>query len=240
LTRTIFIAKIPRSYHFCSGPRFSISLDGFFSMFEDKSPAPSFCLVVADGSSFDVTAPVIRLCPIDSVDEPFLYRTFASTRTDEMALTGWNKEQQEAFLRMQYEAQRRAYLMQIPDAEYWVIRRDETAVGGLIIDRTADEIHVVDIALLPEFRAQGIGSTLMEAIMTEAKEAAKAVRLHVERFNPALGWYERLGFSVVNSGPIYLEMVWRPCSAVTDEVAGGGLVSGSESEVGMTYVNLSD
>jgi ribosomal protein S18 acetylase RimI-like enzyme len=219
-------------------------------MFEDKSPAPGSCLVVApeiegestsDKSSCDVTAPVICLYPIDSADEPFLYRTFASTRADEMAFTGWSTEQQEAFLRMQYETQRRAYLMQIPDAEYWVVRRDETAVGRLITDRTPDEIHVVDIALLPEFRAQGIGSTLMAAIMTEATETAKVVRLHVERFNPALRWYERLGFTVVSSGPIYLEMVWRPCSDGAGEVAAeGNLVSGSESEVGMTYVNLSD
>jgi ribosomal protein S18 acetylase RimI-like enzyme len=218
-------------------------------MFEDKSPAPGWCLVVApeaedqsasDGSPFDVTAPAIHIQPAGSADEPFLYRTFASTRTDEMALTGWNTEQQEAFLRMQYDAQRRSYLMQIPAAEYWLIRRDDIAVGRMITDRTSDEIHVVDIALLPEFRVQGIGSALMAAIMTEATEAAKAVRLHVERFNPALLWYERLGFTVVNSGPIYLEMVWRPCSDVTDEVAGGDLVSGSESEVGMNYVNLSD
>ena len=74
------------------------------------------------------------------------------------------------------------------------------------------EIHIVDIALLPEFRGLGIGSRLMAAIMTEASQAAKAVSLHVERFNPALRWYERLGFSVVGSGPIYLEMVWRPAA----------------------------
>jgi ribosomal protein S18 acetylase RimI-like enzyme len=126
-----------------------------------------------------------------------------------MALTGWNAEQQEAFLRMQYDAQRRSYLMQLPEAKYWVIRYDGAAVGRLIVERTAEEIHVVDIALLPEFRKRGIGSTLMESIIKEASQAAKTVRLPVERFNPALRWYERLGFSVVNTEPIYLEMVWR-------------------------------
>jgi ribosomal protein S18 acetylase RimI-like enzyme len=146
-----------------------------------------------------------------------------------MALTGWNAEQQEAFLRMQYDAQRRSYRMQLPDAKYWVIRCDGSAVGRLIIDRTAEEIHVVDIALLPEFRKRGIGSTLMAAIIKEASQAGKTVRLHVERFNPALRWYERLGFGVVNSGPIYLEMVWR---AVQPDVQGSCL--------GVAYVDLSD
>ncbi|MGA8765281.1 MAG: N-acetyltransferase, partial [Candidatus Sulfotelmatobacter sp.] len=158
----------------------------------------------------NVSSSLVTLRTAGSSDESFLYQTFASTRSDEMRLTGWNQEQQEAFLRMQYEAQRRSYLLQCPEAEYRVICCDEIAVGRLIVDRTVEEIHVMDIALLPEFRKLGIGSTLMQAIMKEASQAAKAVRLHVEHFNPALAWYERLGFSEVNRGPIYREMVWRP------------------------------
>src|SRR5579863_1347442 len=110
-----------------------------------------------------IGVPAITLDPVLTSDEPFLYRTFASTRAEEMALTGWNAEQQETFLRMQYDAQRRSYLMQLPDAKYWVIRCDGNAAGRLIVERTAEEIHVVDIALLPEFRKRGIGSTLMES-----------------------------------------------------------------------------
>jgi len=160
----------------------------------------------------NVTSPLIRLDPVGPSDEPFLYQTFASTRSDEMALTGWNAQQQELFLRMQYEAQRSSYLSQTPDAEYWLIRRDEMAAGRLILHRTSEKIYVVDIALIPDFRGLGIGSDLMEAIMHEASLAGKSVGLHVERFNPALRWYERLGFTVISSGPIYLEMVWRPQS----------------------------
>lgn len=146
-----------------------------------------------------------------------------------MALTGWNAEQQEAFLRMQYDAQRRSYRMQLPDAEYSVVRCNGSAAGRLIIDHTAQEIHVVDIALLPEFRKRGIGSSLMTAIMKEAAQNGKTVRLHVERFNPALRWYERLGFGVVNSGPIYLEMVWR---AAQPDV--------QQSCLGVAYADSSD
>lgn len=189
-------------------------------MVEEESLAPS--LDVRGNERYDVPTAVeplpmiavsitgVSLAPVSAADEPLLYRTFASTRVDEMALTGWNEEQKESFLRMQYQAQRSSYLMQIPEAEYSVIRCNGVGVGRLIVERTEKEIHVVDIALLPEFRAKGIGSTLMEAILTEASLGAKAVRLHVERFNPALRWYERLGFEAVNGGPIYLEMVWRP------------------------------
>jgi len=191
-----------------------------------------------DRPSSNVTSPLIRLDPIAPEDEPFLYRTFASTRSDEMALTGWNAQQQELFLRMQYEAQRSSYLMQMPDAEYWVIRRDEMAAGRLILHRTSEKIYVVDIALIPEFRGLGIGSDLMEAIMHEASLAGKAVGLHVERFNPALRWYERLGFTVIGSGPIYLEMVWRTQSQTP--VAGKKENDEVTSDTVMGYVNLSD
>src|ERR1700722_132047 len=205
-------------------------------MFEEESLAPSLderCevpIAVEPVSIMAVSVSGVSLAPVVAADEPMLYRTFTGTRADELALTGWNEEQKESFLRMQYEAQRSSYLMQIPDAEYSAICWDGEAVGRLIVERTEKEIHVVDIALLPEFRAKGIGSTLMEAILTEARLAAKAVRLHVERFNPALHWYERLGFQVVNSGPIYLEMVWRP--APVGSGTGSRRGSQPESEVG--------
>lgn len=157
-----------------------------------------------------ISAPAITLDSATSSDQEFFYRTFASTRAAEVALTGWSVEQQESFLRNQFEAQRRGYLMQTPDAEYWVIRQDGTAVGRMIVDRTPNDVHLIDIGLLPEFRGRRIGSTLMAAIMQEATQEQKVVRLFVERFNSALRWYERLGFKVIGGGEIYLEMLWSP------------------------------
>jgi ribosomal protein S18 acetylase RimI-like enzyme len=90
-----------------------------------------------------------------------------------------------------------------------VIRRGTTAVGRLIVERTRSEIHIVDIALLTQFRKQGIGSILMRRMLGEAERTGKSVGLFVEKFNPALRWYERQGFEVINTGPIYLEMIFR-------------------------------
>lgn len=140
----------------------------------------------------------------------FLFTVYASTRMQEMALTGWSAAQQEQFLRMQFEAQSGSYRMQFPDAEHWVIRYNELAAGRMIVSRTEEEIVLIDIALLPEHRNKGIGSFLMDRLMEEAWKAGKAVRLHVERFNPALRWYERMGFATVSESEIYLEMIWRP------------------------------
>jgi ribosomal protein S18 acetylase RimI-like enzyme len=161
-------------------------------------------------NSLAISERQVHLEPASPADEPFMYATFASTRTEELAATGWSDEQKEQFLRMQFEAQRQSYLQQVPDAEYSVVRCEEIAVGRLIIERTPTEVHIVDIALLTQFRRQGIGSVLMGSIFHEAEKAGKPVRLFVEKFNGALPWYERMGFEVVSTGPIYFEMIWRP------------------------------
>jgi ribosomal protein S18 acetylase RimI-like enzyme len=122
-------------------------------MLEEKSFAPT---LDERNSAPLSTADTITLDPVCPSDEALLYQTFASTRTDEMALTGWNEEQKEEFLRMQFEAQRRSYLMHVPDAEYLVVRCGELAAGRLIVERTVTEVHIVDVALLPQFRKRGI------------------------------------------------------------------------------------
>lgn len=165
-------------------------------------------------SSPAISEQEVHLEPASPADESFMYATFASIRTEELAATGWSDEQKDQFLRMQFEAQRQSYLRQVPDAEYSVVRCGEIGVGRLIIERTPKEVHIVDISLLTQFRRQGIGSVLMGRIFHEAEKAGKSVRLFVEKFNPALRWYERMGFEVVSTGPMYLEMIWRPASAV--------------------------
>jgi len=45
----------------------------------------------------------------------------------------------------------------------------------------------------PAYRNAGIGSALLHAVMAEATQAGKPVRIHVETQNPALRLYTRLG-----------------------------------------------
>ncbi len=149
-------------------------------------------------------------------DAEFLFRVFASTRAEEVAQTGWPMEQQIQFLRMQFNAQTSGYAMQVPTAENSIIHFAGERAGRLIVERTATEVHLVDIALLPEFRNRGIGSLLMAELLAEAEQSGRRVRLYVERFNPALRWYERMGFVALNESPIYIEMTWRAAAAQSE------------------------
>jgi ribosomal protein S18 acetylase RimI-like enzyme len=51
---------------------------------------------------------------------------------------------------------------------------------------------------------------LLKRILDEAGAAGKAVRIHVERNNPAMRLYERLGFQPVEEHGIYWLMEWKP------------------------------
>lgn len=155
-------------------------------------------------------ASAITLRPIRAEDDAFLRRVYAGTRAEELAATGWDDAQQQAFLRMQFDAQHGYYREQFADASYDLIEADGAAIGRLYVDRRADEIRIIDIALLPERRGAGIGGRLMRGLLAEAQQAGKPVRIHVERNNPARRLYERLGFVRRGDTGVYYLMEWTP------------------------------
>ena len=73
----------------------------------------------------------------------------------------------------------------------------------------ADEIRIVDIALPPACCNRGLGTTLVRALQTDAAASLQPLRIHVERFNPALRLYERLGFRQIEDKGVYLFLEWR-------------------------------
>jgi ribosomal protein S18 acetylase RimI-like enzyme len=152
----------------------------------------------------------IYLRPIDAADTEFLYSVYASTRTEEMARVDWTTEQQEAFLRMQFRAQTQFYVENYPGAEFQVIMLNEQPIGRLYIHRRDNEIRIMDIALLPDQRNAGIGSTLLQDILDQGKELDLPVTIHVEQFNPALRLYQRLGFQPKEEKGVYLLMECSP------------------------------
>jgi ribosomal protein S18 acetylase RimI-like enzyme len=136
-------------------------------------------------------------------DLPFLSRLYASTRQDEMRLVDWTGAQKAAFLQDQFEKQHRHYLEHYPRAQWLVIEREGTPVGRIYLERTSAEIRLMDVALLPAVRGQGVGSALMHALLAAGDQAGLPVSLHVEPFNPAMRLYRRLGFDDVETRGYY-------------------------------------
>lgn len=120
----------------------------------------------------------------------------------------WTAEQKEAFLRSQFSLQHQHYQKYYADAAFDVILCDGEPAGRLYVLHSPEEIRIVDIALLPEHRGAGIGSRLLQDVLTEAAASGKCVSIHVERFNPAMRLYERLGFTKQEEVGVYFRMEW--------------------------------
>ncbi len=151
----------------------------------------------------------VTLRNIGSEDMDFLYRLYASTREDELAPLGWPDAQKEAFLRMQFNAQHSYYMEQYAKAKFQIIVLEQEPVGRLYTDVWEDEIRLIDIALMPEHRNKGIGSYYLQKVIDEGERAGLPVRIHVERFNPALRMYKRLGFEKIGDTGVYYLMERR-------------------------------
>jgi hypothetical protein len=61
----------------------------------------------------------------------------------------------------------------------------------------------------------------MRDLLEDGRRTERPVTIHVEIFNPARHWYERLGFRPVADNGVYLLMEWRP---------GTGCLAASQTE----------
>jgi ribosomal protein S18 acetylase RimI-like enzyme len=151
----------------------------------------------------------LELRPALPSDDALLFKLYASTRLDELSVMPLSKEQLDAFLQMQFNAQRRGHAAQHPTAEQQIILVEGLEVGRILLDRLEKDLHLVDITLLPEFRSRGIGSFILKNLQAEAARDGKSFRLFVYQSNPARRLYERLGFSEIRESGMYVEMLWK-------------------------------
>jgi [ribosomal protein S18]-alanine N-acetyltransferase len=85
-----------------------------------------------------------------------------------------------------------------PWARIWVARAEPagTPLGFALVWLAADEVHLLDLAVEPQFRRQGTGRALLHAVIEGGRAAGGArVLLEVRRSNTAaLALYAGAGF----------------------------------------------
>ena len=94
--------------------------------------------------------------------------------------------------------------------------RDGVVCGYLVCSRYADVWHLMNVAVAPEARRQGIARSLMGELL-ERLPAKAQITLEVRRSNePALAMYESLGFRAAGVRPRYYQdngedalIMWR-------------------------------
>ena len=95
----------------------------------------------------------------------------------------------------------------LPDDRALVAEVDSRVVGACWVRTTEEYGHMDDetpsfaISLLKPYRGRGIGTALMAQMLAELADAGYArASLSVQKANPALRLYERLGFRIVGDG----------------------------------------
>ncbi|HEX8147862.1 MAG TPA: GNAT family N-acetyltransferase [Pyrinomonadaceae bacterium] len=168
-------------------------------------PSGGTSVVLGDGRE-------VALRPATPEDYEEMVAVYASTRAAELAqVTWWDDAQKLAFCRMQYHAQKTEYDARYPDAQYDVILLEGRTAGRLWIGRDAEEIHMLDITVLPWAQGQGVGAALVKTLIEEAVASGRRLRHMVFVLNEgARRLYERLGFVVFEEVGPYLHMEWRP------------------------------
>lgn len=146
----------------------------------------------------------------EEADIPVLRQLYASVREEELRAVAWSEPQKQAFIDAQFDLQRQHYRAHYPGAEFLVVREADEPIGRIYLHASASEIRLMDIVLLPSVRGRGLGSSLLTALIAEARREQRTITLHVEPNNPARQWYEQQGFVLIEDRGIYLFLGWQP------------------------------
>ncbi len=139
-------------------------------------------------------------------DFDFIALLYADSRAEELALPPCSEEEKQQFARWQCGLQRDHY----PNARFWILEHFGIPAGRLYVDADSSEIRIMDIVWLPELRGQGLGTSVLQAILGFAGEQGLDVGLHVEPANRAQSLYRRLGFGLKEDRGVYQFLVCPP------------------------------
>jgi GNAT superfamily N-acetyltransferase len=171
-----------------------------------------------------------------SEDESFLTELFFDVRGPDFAALP--PEVAQPLIAMQQRAQLQAYAEQFPQAVNEIVWIDGQRAGRFLVSSTAEEIRLVDVALLSRFRGQGVGTKLLGDLCRRARGERLPLRLSVQAGNPAYRLYARMGFVPTGSDSAYIAMELgaeiEAILASAGETAGKEHASGAVVEPGLT------
>lgn len=142
-------------------------------------------------------------------DAPFRLALFRSSRGQ-----GWDQiplppDMLTRIMDQQFHAQTQGYRAAYPDARLEIVTIDALPVGRLATYQGTDALHLIDIAMIPERRGQGIGGAILRTLKNQAAAAGTPVVLQVSRDNPAAQrLYHRQGFVMTSANDTHLTLRW--------------------------------
>jgi ribosomal protein S18 acetylase RimI-like enzyme len=140
----------------------------------------------------------VFLRPGRGSDEPLCERIFAESHCAGFDLLGLEPASLNSLIRMQFQARQAQYRLRQGAIEYLICRgadQDTLPLGSCWLLDSAEELRLLDIAVLVEHRRRGLARAVLTGLCAQAAAASKPVRLSVWRENVAARQlYRTLGF----------------------------------------------
>lgn len=145
----------------------------------------------------------VTLQTATSADAEFLYALLKLTMQDYVDQTwGWDEQWQQHYFQEHF----------IPENDQLIIK-DDQRIGVISTEKTATELVLSKIFILPRFQGQGLGTALIRTVIDEAARCGLPVVLRVLKANSsAKRLYERLGFVVTNTTETHNYLKLNPAS----------------------------
>jgi GNAT superfamily N-acetyltransferase len=147
--------------------------------------------------------------PANDADEAFLLSLYAQERTAEWMLAGLDAGQCQMLVQMQFRARRMGYATNHQaGVQEIVCAEDGAPAGTILVERTAEGMHLIDIAVIDGRRSQGFGTAVIRELQQECRTRKWTLKLQVLKGNPAERLYRKLGFEVVGEDSLRRQMLW--------------------------------
>ena len=140
----------------------------------------------------------------------FLEALYRDIRQDlQLALA--DQDMIEALLEMQVKAQAIGYGTAYPNALYYIVEKQGERIGRVTVDFGANEVHILDLALIKGARNKGYGAVVLRAVQAAGAQVMSPVSLSVDPFNVyAKQLYQQLGFRFERLMGAVERWVWYP------------------------------
>lgn len=90
--------------------------------------------------------------------------------------------------------------------QYQVIKVNNCIAGFVKIVISQSDLYLGELQIVSPYQNKGIGSSIIENLIRQAKEDNQRLWLRVIKNNPALKLYRRLGFTVFETSHTHLKL----------------------------------
>lgn len=138
----------------------------------------------------------VDLRPARKSDYGYVQRLYVETMQPLLTrLDAWDEDDALAKFRRHYRL-----------ADVSIITVNDRDAGFLQVEENADGITLAQIHIEAPYRSRGIGTRLIQDLLSASQAKLKPVSLSVVKHNPAQALYERLGFKIVGQDETKLHM----------------------------------